>query len=123
MRKLNFTLIALLGLLALGLAFAQEAVSEAPDLGAWFGSTAALSAIVVAVVAFLKSHVLKSLHDLATVAVSLAVGVALGVVGHLAGYLTGGLFSAVTFGLSAGFLASGGFDAITALLKRPGSTE
>ena len=88
------------------------------DIAAWFADTAALAAIVVAVVAFLKTNVLKSLHDLATVAVSLAVGAALGAAGALLGHVEGGIAAGVAFGIAAGFLASGGWDAVTGALKR-----
>ncbi len=92
------------------------------DLTSWFADTAALAAIVVAVVAFIKTHVLKTLHDLATVAASLIVGAALGAAGSLLGHIDGGLPAAVAFGTTAGFLASGGYDGVKAILTRPTST-
>lgn len=85
------------------------------DIASWFASTAALAAVIVSVVAFLKRNVLKELHDLATVAVSLGLGGVAGVLGHYLGYLEGGLATAVPFGLAAGFLASGGWDALRGL--------
>ena len=90
------------------------------DFSQYFASTAALAAVVVAVVAFLKEHVLKGLHDLATVGVSLAVGAALGALGSLPmfGYVEGGLLAGVSFGVAAGFLASGGWDAFKGLLGK-----
>lgn len=88
------------------------------DFAQYFVDTAALSAAVVAIVAFVKKHVLKNLHDLATVGVSLLVGAALGVGGHFLGYLTAGLPAAASFGLAAGFLASGGWDAVGGLLAK-----
>lgn len=88
------------------------------DIGSWFVDTAALAGVVVVVVAFVKEHVLKNLHDLATVAVSLVVGVALGAVGGHFGYVDGGLTAGAAFGLAAGFLASGGWDAVKGLLGK-----
>src|SRR5690606_20757643 len=102
----------------LGFAFAQEVAPVAPDVGAWFASTAALAAVVAAVVAFLKKHVLTGLDGLATVLASLAVGALLGLVGHALGFLTDGLLPALGFGVSAGLVASGGWDAITGLLGK-----
>jgi hypothetical protein len=87
------------------------------DIAAWFADTAALAAIVIAVVAFLKEHVLKGLHDLATVAASLVVGAAFGAAGSLLGYVEGGVTAGLAFGVAAGFLASGGWDAIKGLLS------
>jgi hypothetical protein len=88
------------------------------ELQNWFVDTAALAAAVVAVVAFLKEHVIKSLAGPATILASLAVGAALGAAGHYLGYLSGGLTPALSFGVAAGFLASGGWDAVKALGKR-----
>ncbi len=88
------------------------------DIGSWFASTAALAAVIVAAVSFLKSHVLKNLHDLATVAVSLGLGVLAGLAGHFLGYLETGLTGALAFGATAGFLASGGWDAVSGLLGK-----
>jgi xanthine/uracil permease len=91
------------------------------DVASWFASTAALSAVIIAAIAFLKKNVLKNLHDLATVAASLGLGVVAGVAGHLLGYLDTGLAAAAGFGLTAGFLASGGWDALASLLGKRGS--
>ena len=88
------------------------------DIASWFADTAALAAIVVAVVAFLKEHVLKNLHDLATVGVSLVVGAAFGAAGALMGYVEGGVTSGLAFGVAAGFLAAGGWDAVKGLLGK-----
>jgi hypothetical protein len=90
------------------------------DIGSWFADTAALAGVVVVIVAFVKEHVLKSLHDLATVAVSLVVGAALGAFGGHFGYVDGGLAAGAAFGLAAGFIASGGWDAVKGLLGKRG---
>ena len=87
------------------------------DIASWFTSTAALAAVIVAVVAFLKRNVLKNLHDLATVLVSLGLGAIAGVGGHFLGHLDGGLPQALAFGVAAGFLASGGWDALSGLTR------
>lgn len=107
----------------LGFAFAQEVAPVAPDVAAWFASTTALAGIVVAAVAFLKRHVLKTLDGLATVLASLAVGGLLGLIGHWVGFLTDGLMPALGFGVSAGLIASGGWDAITGLLGKRKAAE
>lgn len=88
------------------------------DIASWFASTAALAAVIVSVVAFLKRNVLKNLHDLATVFVSLGLGAVAGLGGHFLGYLTDGLVPSLSFGVAAGFLASGGWDALSALLGK-----
>ena len=93
------------------------------DFSQYFGSTAALAAVVVAIVAFLKEHVLKNLHDLLTVGVSLAVGAALGAAGSLLGYVEGGVTAGLAFGVAAGFLASGGWDAVRGLLAGKSSGD
>lgn len=122
MRTLNFILVAILGLLAIGVALAQSTVPAEPalstDIRSWFGDTLTLAGVVVAAVAFLKTHVLRDLHDIATVLVSLAIGAGLGVVGHFLDYLSTGLVGALAFGLSAGFLASGGWDAVAGLVGK-----
>ena len=90
------------------------------DIASWFVDTAALAAVVVMIVAFVKEHVLKNLHDLATVAASLVVGVALGAAGGHFGYVEGGIPAGAAFGLAAGFIASGGWDAVKGLLGKRG---
>ena len=101
-----------------GVAFAQEAAAGGADIASWFASTAALAAVVVTVVSFVKTHLLKNLHDLATVGVSLVVGVALGLAGSFMGYIEGGVAAGASFGATAGFLASGGWDALSGLLGK-----
>lgn len=101
-----------------GVAFAQEAAATGVDIGEWFASTAALAAIVAAAVAFIKSHILKNIDGIAVVALSLAVGAGFGFGGHALGYVEGGLVAALGFGLSAGLLASGGWDVISGLLGK-----
>jgi hypothetical protein len=114
----TITLLVVLLTLA-GVAFAQEAAAAGVDVAGWFASTAALAAVIVAIVAFIKTHILKGLHDLATVAVSLAVGLALGLAGAHLGHVDGGLVAGATFGLAAGLLASGGYDGVRALIQKP----
>jgi len=120
--KLKHTLILVPFLV--GFAFAQTPDTPAlPNVAEWFASTAALAALVAALVAFLKKHVLTGLDGLATVLASLAVGGLLGLVGHWVGFLTDGLMPALGFGVSAGLLASGGWDAITGLLGKRKAAE
>lgn len=109
-------MLGFLGLASFGLAQPGEPISL--DLGEWFVSTAALSGVVWAAVAFLKEHILKSVHGLVTVGVSLALGAALGVVGHFTGHLDGGIGASAMFGLTAGFLASGFRDALVGVLGK-----
>lgn len=119
MRKfLNILLALVLFGLLTGFAFAQEAVAQGFDIGSWFVDTAALAGVVVAVVAFLRAHVLKGVEGFGVVLVSLGVGAGLGVAGSFLGYVEGGIVAAVGFGLSAGLLASGGWDAITGALGK-----
>lgn len=103
----------------LGFAFAQEtAPVEGFDFAAAFANTAALAGLVAAAVAFVKRHLIKSLDGLGTVLASLVLGAGFGVLGNLLGYIEGGMFAGVSFGVSAGFLAAGGYDAITSLLSK-----
>ena len=88
------------------------------DIASWFVDTAALAGVVVIVIAFVKEHIFKSLHDWATVIASLAVGAALGAFGGHLGYVGGGITAGIAFGLAAGFMASGGWDALKGLLGK-----
>ena len=101
-----------------GFAFAQAPAAPAFDIGAWFVDTAALAGVIVATVAFIREHVLKTLEGVGVVLTSLAIGAAFGVGGHVLGYLTGGLVPSLVFGVSAGLAASGGWDAISGLLGK-----
>lgn len=114
--KLKHTLV--LAPLLVGFAFAQEVAPVAPDVGAWFASTTALAGIVVAVVAFLKKRVFVGADGLVVVIISLATGAVLGIVGNLLGYVEGSIVAAIGFGVSAGLLASGGWDAVTGALSK-----
>lgn len=110
--------LAVVGLLT-GVAFAQEAASSGFNLAGLFVDAASLAVAVVAVVAFLREHVLKTLQGIGVVVLSLGVGAGLGLAGAALGYVDGGAIAGVGLGLSAGLLASGGWDAVTgALAKR-----
>lgn len=116
---LNFkTLLAVgfLGLASFGLAQGELPLNL--DIGSWFADTAALSAVVLSIVAFLKANVLKSVHGWVTIAVSLGLGTVLGVLGHFLGYVDGGITTAASFGLTAGFFASGLRDAVVGMLGK-----
>ena len=105
-RLIPLTLMALL----LGYAWAQEANEVPTDIAAWFASSGGLAAVVAAITAWLKRRI-EALDGLYVVAASLAIGTALGIAGHYLGHIdtiTGG----AAFGLSAGFLASGGWDLV-----------
>lgn len=119
MRKFLHILFALfaVGFLT-GFGFAADAASQGFDIGAWFVDAASLAVVVVAVVAFLREHVLKNLAGIAVVIVSLGVGAGLGAVGALLGYVEGGIAAGLMFGVSAGFIASGGVDALTGILGK-----
>ncbi|MBX3139835.1 MAG: hypothetical protein KF875_03715 [Trueperaceae bacterium] len=102
-----------------GVAFAQEAVTSGFDLASLFIDAASLAVAVVAIVAFLREHLIKSVQGIGVVLLSLGVGAGLGLAGSALGYVDGGALAGVGLGLSAGLLASGGWDAITgALAKR-----
>ena len=110
-----------LGVLALafgGLALAQGNAIPT-DISAWFTSTASLAAVVAAVVALVRKHVLRGLDGVAVVGVSLVVGVVLAYVGKLLGYLGNDW---PMFGLSAGFLASGGVDLLRGIARGTNAT-
>jgi hypothetical protein len=117
-------ILATASVLALGLALAQD-VGIPTNLAEWFASQASLAAVVAALVALVRKHVWKSLDGVAVVGVSVALGIALAYLGHRWGYLGADW---LTFGLMAGFLASGGVDAIRNVLKggssgAPGATS
>ena len=98
------------------LAVARDSIPT--DISQWFTSTAALAVVVAALVALIRKHVWKQLDGLPVVAVSVALGVALGFLGKSLGYLGGDW---LLFGLSAGFMASGGVDLLKSL--RGGNNE
>jgi hypothetical protein len=102
--------------LAFGLALAQD-VGIPPDLAEWFASQASLAAVVAALVALIRKHVWKGLDGLAVVGVSVAVGIVLAYLGYRLSYLGADWF---LFGVVAGFLASGGVDALRAIVKGGG---
>jgi hypothetical protein len=102
--------------LVFGLALAQD-VGIPPDLAEWFASQASLAAVVAALVALIRKHVWKGLDGLAVVGVSVAMGIVLAYLGHRLGYLGADWF---LFGVVAGFLASGGVDALRAIVKGGG---
>lgn len=94
----------LIGILAVGsLALAQGDIPS--DISAWFRDTAALAAVVAAMVALIRKHIWKGLDGLYVVLVSMVIGVALAYLGHRMGYVGPDW---VTFGFMAGLGASGG---------------
>ena len=88
------------------------------DFASYFADTAALSVAIIAIVAFLKEHILTSLEGAYTIIASLVIGAALGIAGNFLGYVEGGIVMGAVFGVSAGFIASGGWDALQALLGK-----
>lgn len=98
MRKL--VALALLGPMALA-----QGEDIPTDIAAWFTDVASLAAVVAALVALIRKHVLRSLDGVAVVGLSLALGVALAYLGHRMGYVGPDW---LTFGIGAGLAASGG---------------
>ena len=92
------------------MALAQDSIPT--DISQWFASSAALAAVVAALVALIRKHLWKKLDGLLVVAVSIVLGVVLGFLGKSLGYLGGDW---LLFGLSAGFMASGGVDLLKSL--------
>ena len=92
------------------MALAQDSIPT--DISQWFASSAALAAVVAALVALIRKHLWKKLDGLPVVAVSIALGVVLGFLGKSLGYLGSDW---LLFGLSAGFMASGGVDLLKSL--------
>ncbi len=105
--------LAMASVLAFGLALAQD-VGIPPNLADWFVSQASLAAVVAALVALVRKHLWRGLDGPAVVGVSVALGIALAFLGHRLGYLGADWF---IFGLAAGLLASGGVDALRAIVK------
>jgi len=96
-----------------GLALAQGDTIPT-DISAWFASTASLAAVIAALIALVRKHVLRGLEGVAVVGVSLVLGVALAYAGKLLGYLSNDW---LMFGLSAGLLASGGVDLLRGIAR------
>ena len=103
----------------LGVALAQEG-SIPTDIRQWFASTASLAAVVAALVALVRKHILRTLDGLAVVVLSLVLGVGLAYVGKLMGYLGGDW---LLFGLSAGLMASGGLDILRSVARGSGDAK
>jgi hypothetical protein len=116
MRKTLFILT--LAALA-SLAFAQELPDASFDPAAWFTSSAALAAAVVAFIAFIKQNVVK-LDGWLTIAASFGVSIVVAVVGSFTSFYDATVPQALAYGASAGLLASGGWDAVKGLLGGKG---
>ena len=106
------TRIVILGFVLGNLALAQDGGAIPADISAWFASTASLAAVVAALVALLRKHILRGLDGLAVVGASLLLGVGLAFAGRQLGYLGPDW---LIFGLSAGLIASGGVDLVRGL--------
>lgn len=85
----------------------------------WFGNTAALAGIVIAVVAGLRKA-LPAVEGVMGTVLAVIVGGVLGALGWAGGLAAdaSGLWQAVMFGVGAGWIASGGWDALSALLGK-----
>ncbi|AZF88267.1 rhomboid family intramembrane serine protease [Meiothermus phage MMP7] len=112
MRAIRFFVVFALALWGLGLA--QDTGSISTDISQWFASTASLAAVVAALMALVRKHILKGLDGLAVVGVSLVLGVGLAFLGKTLGYLGGDW---LLFGLSAGLMASGGVDLLRSVTR------
>ena len=88
------------------------------DIASWFASTAALAATIGIVVAFVKKNIYTALDGWKTIAVSLALGLAAGLAGHFGPWLDTPLVDSAVFGVTAGFIASGGWDFVKGLLGK-----
>ena len=88
------------------------------DPSTWFGETAALAVVVAATIAFLRKSV--TLEGVVVVIASVAVGAGLAAAGFAAGLFAAGatLLEALSFGVAAGWLASGGVDALRSVLGK-----
>ena len=114
MLKRSLYFLAFLALFMLLPALAQG--TAAPnDWGSFWATQGSLSALAIIVTAFLKERF--RFTGVTVVIVSLVAGAALGALGKAFALYTGDWQSAILFGLGAGFLGSGGWDAVTGLLK------
>ena len=113
-------LIVLMPILVLSIALAQADALPEPtfDPAAWFGSAAALAAVVAAATAFLKRNVITNMSGWVTIAFSFGLAIVAAVAGSFTSLYDATVIQAVTFGGSAGLLASGGWDAVRGLLGK-----
>lgn len=117
--SIRVIILAMLAGAAFGLALAQDALPEPSfDPATWFASTAALAAVIVAAVAFIKRNILKSMTGVMTVAFSFALGIGIAVVGSFTSFYDASIVEALAFGAGAALLASGGWDAIVGVLGK-----
>ena len=86
----------------------------------WFGDALALAAVIAAIVALLKAHVIKT-DGLATLAISFGLGIGLSLLGTTnlpwigrVNPLSG--TDAIMFGVNAAVFASGGWDFIKGVI-------
>jgi len=119
LNKLNWLVVVLAPLLV-GFAAAQDAIpgTPSPDIAAWFASTAALAAVVAAAVALIRKHILKTLDGVGVIIASIVIGALLGLAGQVLGYVEGGALAGLAFGAAAGLTASGGMDALRAVISK-----
>lgn len=95
----------------------EQEIVQTIELGQYFVDTASLAILVASVVAFIKQHVYK-LDGIFTVLASVVLGALLGVAGRALGFLDTTLLQAALFGVSAGVVASGGWDLLTGILGK-----
>lgn len=88
------------------------------DPASWFGETAVLAGIVAAGVAFLRKTL--TIDGIWVVITSVAVGAGLAGAGFAAGLFAAGatLVQALSFGVAAGWFASGGVDFLKGVLGK-----
>ena len=90
-----------------------------PNADFFFSSPLSLSLLVGIIIAWIKQHIVD-IKDWATVLASFAVGATLGVVGFVLGMSSDSFLVSLANGIVAGFLASGGYDLLSSVIRKGG---
>lgn len=117
------------GGLALTATSANAAGAPIPPLSDWFGSASIWGGVVMGLVAFTRANLLPDLRGAAVIALDFAVAIAgallasSGVLAPIGMTLEGGVGAAVVFGITAGGIAAGLWDAGTGLARKAGAAQ
>lgn len=117
------------GGLALTATSAKAAGAPLPPLSDWFGSASIWGGVVMGLVAFTRANLLPDLRGAAVIALDFAVAIAgallasSGALAPIGMTLDGGIGAAIVFGITAGGIAAGLWDAGTGLARKAGAAQ